>query len=103
MSTIAAKTIFTPEDLLRMPDEDAVAYELVDGQLVERNVSKESSRAAMRIGHLLQVVTDQTKEAQVYGSDLGYQCFPDDPKRVRKADVSLVRAERVKRIEPDPG
>ena len=36
MSVVADKT-YTPEDLLAMPDRRN--YELVDGQLVERNVS----------------------------------------------------------------
>src|SRR5262249_20046225 len=34
MGTVAAKTQYTPEDLLRMPDGDS--YELVNGKLVER-------------------------------------------------------------------
>src|SRR5205823_10710190 len=70
MSTVASNTTFTPKDLLELPDE-GVGYELIDGELVETNVSEESSRVAMRIGHLLQVVTDTTREARVYGSDLG--------------------------------
>ncbi len=40
MSTVLEKT-YTPEDLLAMPDRKS--YELVDGHLVERNVSVLSS------------------------------------------------------------
>jgi Uma2 family endonuclease len=102
MSTVASKTTFTPDDLIHLPDE-GVGYELVDGQLVERNVSKESSRIAMQIARLLANEAAKTKEAEVYGSDLGYQCFPDDRNRIRKPDASLVRKERLQSIEPDPG
>ena len=41
MSTITTTTRYTPEDLLRMPD--GKRYELVDGNLVETNVSLWSS------------------------------------------------------------
>jgi Uma2 family endonuclease len=101
MSTVASKTTFTPDDLIHLPDEGA-GYELVDGQLVERNVSKESSRIAMRIGFLLQQA-DTAREVEVYGSDLGYRCFPEDRNRIRKGDVSVVRKERLKGVEADPG
>ena len=40
MSTVAEQT-YTPEDLLTMPDRKR--YELVDGQLVERHMSRLSS------------------------------------------------------------
>ena len=43
MSTnVDNKVIFTSEDLLSLPDGNR--YELVDGRLVGRNVSAESSR-----------------------------------------------------------
>ena len=41
MSTV---TMVTPEELLEMPDGDR--YELIDGELVERNTGAESSRIA---------------------------------------------------------
>jgi Uma2 family endonuclease len=44
----------------------------------------------------------KTREASVYLSDLGYQCFPDT-NEVRFPDVSLIRAERANKIEGDPG
>jgi Uma2 family endonuclease len=101
--TLAAEQIrkCTPEDLLGMPD--AIGYELVDGALVERHVSKESSRIALRIGALLDAAARRTGEAEVYGPDLGYRCFRN-PNDVRKPDVSVVRRERVAQLEkPDPG
>jgi len=102
MSTVASKTIFTPADLLRLPDE-GVGYELLDGQLVERNVSKESSRIAIEIARLLGNEAAKKRDAEIYGSDLGYQCFADDRNRIRRPDVSLIRKDRLKTIDPDPG
>ncbi len=46
MSTVAEKT-YTPEDLLAMPDRKK--YELVDGHLVERHMSRLSSWVAGRL------------------------------------------------------
>ena len=44
MSTATTKTEYIPEDLLTMPDGDR--YELVQGKLVERNISMLSSYIA---------------------------------------------------------
>ena len=41
MSAVAEKTLITPEEFLRMPDQKD--FELIDGELVERNVSVLSS------------------------------------------------------------
>ena len=56
MSTaVATKTRYTPEDLLALPD--GKSYELVHGQLVERNMGAESSRSRrslfLRLGRVL--------------------------------------------------
>ena len=102
MSTLASHPpVITPEDLLRMPD--AVGYELVDGKLVERHVSMESSRVALRIGRILGNEAERTGECVVYPTDLGYQCFPDDPDRIRKPDVSAIRKERLSELGGDRG
>src|SRR3954452_10346314 len=84
---------FTPEDLLRM--EDAVNYELVDGKLVERHMGMESSRIGVRISKLLSSFADERRLGEVFGADAGYRCFADEPAKVRKPDVSLVRTERL--------
>jgi Uma2 family endonuclease len=104
MSAIAIPTppaLITPDDLLRMPD--AQSYELVDGKLLERNVSVESSRVGLEIGRLLGNEAIRTNLAIVYGSDLGYQCFADDPRKIRKPDCSVVRKNRLAALEGDAG
>ncbi len=93
---------YTTDDLLRM--EDSTGWELVDGQLRERTVSKESSRVAATIVSLLGVEARRTDEAEVYGADLGYTCFPPDAeKEMRKADASVIRRETLASVAGDPG
>src|SRR5260221_6301660 len=79
--TVVADRKYTPDELLRMPN--AVAYELVDGRLLERNVSETSSRVAARIAYLLAAHVERTKDVIVYGADLGHQCFPTAPAQIR--------------------
>jgi Uma2 family endonuclease len=101
MSAIATKTRITPQELERMPDSET--FELVDGELVERHVSMRSSRVAAVVGRILDTEAARTKEAKVYANDLGYQCYPDDPQKIRRPDVSLIRSERLAGIDPDSG
>ena len=101
MTVIAPTRTYTPDELARLPD--ASHYELVNGELVERQVSMESSRVSAKIGRLLGNEADRTGEAVAYANDLGYQCFPDDPDRVRKPDGSVIRYDRVARLGGDRG
>jgi len=93
MTLLAPEKALTPEEFLSLPD--SVAYELVDGRLVERNASEESSAIAARIVHLLQIETDKTREARVYGADLTYNCIADPSKELCRADASLIRMSRL--------
>lgn len=94
MSTaLEPRTRVTPQELLGHPD--AILYELVDGDLVERHMSAMSSLVGMKIGRKLGEHCDPLDLAWIFGADQGYRCFPDDPDRVRKPDVSLVLRERL--------
>jgi Uma2 family endonuclease len=84
--------LITPEELLRMPD--GVNYELVDGKLVERNMGMESSEIAARILVLIGMFLRDKRLGRLFGADGSYQCFPD-PDKVRKPDVSFIRAARL--------
>jgi Uma2 family endonuclease len=88
MSTADVQTGHTPEDLLTMPD--AVSCELVDGELVERNMGAVSSWVAARVLALLSVVVERDSLGWLLGADGSYQCFGDDESRVRKPDVSFI-------------
>jgi Uma2 family endonuclease len=93
MNGIATKTTYTPEELLALPDEKN--YELVDGHLVERNVSTLSSWVAGRLHRYLDEFCDKQQRGWAFPEGTGYQCFPDAPGRVRKPDVSFIRTDRL--------
>jgi Uma2 family endonuclease len=92
MHVVAEKT-YTPEDLLSMPD--GKRYELVNGHLVERKMSVVSSWVGGRLHRFLDIFVDEHDLGWAWPADLGYACFPDAPKKVRKADVSFIRKERL--------
>jgi Uma2 family endonuclease len=84
---------YTPEDLLAM--SDGHRFDLVDGQLVERNMGAESSWIAQQINRYLGNYAETSKHGLVLGPDCGYQIFPDDPNRVRFPDGSFIRSGRL--------
>jgi Uma2 family endonuclease len=93
MSTIVSKPGVTPDELLKMPDADR--YELADGHLVEREMGSRSSHIGVLLSALLISFCKEHRLGWVFGSDCGYQCYPDDPTRVRKPDVSFIRMGRL--------
>ena len=93
MNAVAEMTAITPETLLAMPDEKD--FELVKGELVERNMGSMSSWVASELLFLLRYYLKDHPIGLVFGADNGFQCFPDDPRKVRKPDVSFVRGDRL--------
>jgi Uma2 family endonuclease len=96
---------FTADDLLRLPDNNTM--ELVDGQILEKNVSSLSSLTELRIALILTAFTDRTGTGVVYPATMGYQCFQsvvDDPDRMRKPDVSVIKIDRYRKLpNSNPG
>src|SRR5687767_329856 len=90
---IAATNPITPEQLLSMPDGDL--YELVDGKLKERIVGYKSARVGGKLLTLLLNYAEAHNLGRVANSDAGFQCYPDDPSKVRKPDISFVSFERL--------
>lgn len=84
---------YTAEDLLTMPDGDL--YELIDGQLVERDMGTVSSWIACQIIGAFVAYLKQNPLGWVFSADASYQCFPHRPNKVRKPDVSFVRRGRL--------
>lgn len=97
MTSTVIDRIYTPDEFMRLPD--AVAYELVDGHLVERNASEACSRIGARIVHFLMVETEKTHEACVYGPDLTYACVADPAKNLCRANVSVIRKARLEGMD----
>ena len=93
----AARPRVTAEELLTMPD--GKRFELVNGELVERNMSWESERIGTKLIIVLGSYVEEHGYGVLNGSNAGYQCFeeiyPDDPNRLRKPDVSFISVERL--------
>jgi Uma2 family endonuclease len=87
------RTEVRPEELLAMPD--AGQYELIDGKLRERNVSFSSSVVSAEMLGLLGAHCRPRNLGWLPSAQLGFRCFPSKPGRVRRADGSFFRAERV--------
>lgn len=94
MTTIVGKSQFTPEDLLRLPGDDR--FELVHGQLVTTEMSGLAAMLAYRIAKLLGNLIDPQTLGVIFTSDASYQCFPDDPSKVRRPDVSYIQRSRMR-------
>ncbi|MCA1686646.1 MAG: Uma2 family endonuclease [Planctomycetia bacterium] len=93
MNAVAAETSYSPDDLLAMPDEKD--HELVDGRLVERNASALSSWVSAEILFQIRFYLKDNPVGLFFGSDNGYQCFPDQPGKVPRADVSFIQQDRL--------
>ena len=71
---------------------DEAKAEFVDGQLLEKPMGALSERVASRLLGFLFAYVQSNSLGDAYGSTTGYRCFPGDPKKVRKPDVSFVPA-----------
>ncbi|WP_435005826.1 Uma2 family endonuclease [Tundrisphaera lichenicola] len=89
----ATQTRYTPEDLLTI--QDRPMPELVDGQLLEREMGQRSDSIAATFLILLGVFVREHGLGLVNGAQGSYQIFPDEPNKVRIPDASFTRKERV--------
>ena len=97
MSAVLDRPKITPDELLKRSDRDR--YELVNGELVEKNMGWQSSRIGAELLVVLGSYVRQHGLGWVNGPDAAYQCFedslPDDPDRIRKPDVSFISLDRL--------
>ncbi len=84
---------YTAEDLLTMPDGEL--YELVDGQLTEREMGTESCWVAGQLFGFLLTYNREHQSGWLFPADNSYLCFPNHPNQVRKPDVSFIRRGRL--------
>jgi Uma2 family endonuclease len=91
----------TPEDLLAITDRPMP--ELVDGELVEREMGQKSDAIAFRIGRWIGNHAEANNLGLVNGAQGSYQIFPDDPNKVRIPDVSFTRQVRLPSSRPAEG
>ncbi len=92
MATITA-TRHTPEDLLKI--DDRPMPELVDGELLEREMGQKADSIAFRLGVRIGVFVEAGNLGLCNGAQGSYQIFPGERDRVRIPDFSFTRAERV--------
>jgi Uma2 family endonuclease len=101
MTLMQAAKVPTPQEILHAQDEGGV--EFINGEIVEKPVSKISSNVAGQILTLLNIEIAKNRTALAFDSSLGYQCFTEDPRKFRKPDVSVIRDERLATLPPDFG
>lgn len=92
MNQLLRMPTYTPEDLLKMPDGDR--YELVDGVLVEHNMSTMACWIAGELLVILSTFCRANRLGWVFPPDTTFRCFPSRPNNVRKPDVSFIRRGR---------
>lgn len=93
MSIAVEPRRYTPDDLLTMPDGDR--YELVNGELVERNLSMESSWIAGEMHRRIANFVIERGLGWAYPEGTSYQCFREESRRVRKPDTSFIMTQRL--------
>ncbi len=69
-------------------------FEMVDGELAEKNVGTQSSYVGGRLFHLLSGHCGGPGQGWAFPGDAGYHLFPGQRKLLRKPDVSFVRPGR---------
>src|SRR5437016_1577447 len=92
MTTFAAQTHFTPDDVLRLESEGL--YELVDGKLVEKRMSSLASETAGLLTADLVGFLRQSPLGRIYPEQT-FKCFPHDPDLIRRPEIAFIAAERL--------
>jgi Uma2 family endonuclease len=100
MTTIETAAQFAPEDLLRLEGGDNL-YELVDGVLVEKNMSSLAGEATIIISSRLYQFTQAHRLGKLY-SESSFQCFPKKTRQVRRPDIAFISTARLGDV-PDEG
>ena len=99
MTLVAATRQFTPEDLLDLSGDKL--YELVDGQLVENQISFLAGACTAEITYFLKDHLRHTPAGWLV-SEVTFQCFPHNPDMVRRPDIAFISAGRAASV-PDEG
>jgi Uma2 family endonuclease len=76
----------------RIEIHDREGCEFVDGEWIEKTMSSKSDRVGVNLIGALGLFVDQHRLGLAFGPECGYQIFGDEPKRLRKPDVSFVRS-----------
>jgi Uma2 family endonuclease len=82
------------EDELAAEPVLAKGFEFVDGQLKELNVSAKSARVSGRLVTRLTEHCESQQPGWIFPGETPFQCFKDDPKRIRKPDTAFIALDR---------
>jgi Uma2 family endonuclease len=94
MSPVSAPSApITPEQFLELPDRDR--YELVRGELQEQVMSFEAGLVGGEIYARLRDYVRAHKLGAVVPDGVTYQCFPQEPGRIRRPDASFIEKGRL--------
>ncbi len=93
MNMLLRPPTLTPEEFEWLPDHKG--FELIDGYLREKAMGAESSEIQSEFHYLIRAWLRSNPIGKVYDSECMYRCFPRNPDRIRKPDVSFLRRERV--------
>lgn len=63
----------------------------MDGRLIEKSAGLLKARILAILIRILETANQQFDYGEFYGSRLLYQCFPNDPERIRRPDLSFIR------------
>ena len=90
---VLEERLYTAEEFYAL--KDCRNYELWDGRLVERAVSRRTgyvgALAVIRIGEYVL----PRRMGSVYGADVGLKIFPERPRHVPRADVAFISTARL--------
>lgn len=84
---------YTAEQFLK--SSDSSEWELVAGKRVRRSMGAKASSIAIEISGLLREYNKAANMGVIVGSDASFQCFPDDPEKLRRADVAFILRGRL--------
>src|ERR1700744_1716964 len=101
MNALLERTDVTPEELLTIPDGNS--YELIDGKLVEPNMSMLADWVADRVQRRLGNYAEEHHLGDVFPGTAQYQCFPYAPRQIRKPDVTFIRRGRLTLAQMERG
>jgi len=98
MTIAPPSSTFTPDDVLALAGDNL--FELVDGRLIEKQMSSMGSKTSARIAKVLGNHVDPRDAGEVYAEQT-FQCFSDDPEKLRRPDVALIVVSRLGDVNAD--
>src|SRR5947208_212385 len=80
---------------------DTKGLELIDGRIVEvPSMGLDASTVSSRVGCIVGNFIYEHRLGWVCDAEAEYNCFPDRPDHIRKADVSFIRYGRLEGERP---